>query len=307
MIEHRCAREARCAHVEVIERDECMGTCDCHLGPYYPCSVPGGCGHLHRTAAVDVGAAIEQPRGLCPVCELVVTDAIADLPHDYVSLRAAQNRGLSPAMGELVMATKEPPIPISLSFATLADQIEIETTAFAEPVAEKLHIDWDRATTPKAASRYGSSPRYGGPVVLKKAADLLHRSVYVLLALPIWEYRLWGEDGWAEVEADGIDAALTLLALHHATRSTLGLTKSVITMQAPCPWCKAQSMIQIAGQDFKQCQLCRTRFTDKEYEQLTIVTLGDHPKPPKKPRRTGNLLLSSTEGSLGRPIRRETG
>lgn len=307
MIEHRCARGERCAHVEVIERDECLGACECHLGPHYVCSVPGGCGHLHRTSAVDVGVVIEQHRGLCPVCELVVADAIADLPHDYVSLRIAQHRGLSPAMGELVMATKDPPIPISLSFATLADQIEIETTAFAEPVAEKLHIDWDGATIPKEVSRYGSSPRYLGPVVLKKAADLLHQSVYVLLALPTWEYRLWGEEGWAEIEADGIDAALILLALHQATRSALGLTRATITMQAPCPWCKAQSLTQVAGQDHKQCQLCRTRFSDKEYEQLTIVTLGDHPKPPKKPKRTGRLLPSTAEGSVGRPTRRETG
>lgn len=306
MIDHRCARGDRCAHVETIDYTHCAGSCDCHLGPHYACTVPGGCGHLHEATSADVGALIEQQRGLCSVCELVVTDALAELPRDYVALRDAQRRGVAPATGELVMATKDLPIPISLRFATLADQIEIEVTAFVEPVAERLHIDWDRATTPKAVSRYGAPPRYIGPVVLERAANLLHRSVHVLLALPAWEYRLWGEEGWTEVEADGVEVALTLLALHQATRTALGLTRAVVTMQAPCPWCKAASIVQIAGRNHKQCQLCHTRFTDKEYEQLTIVTLSDHPKPPKKPRRVGRRLASVTEGTVGRP-RQETG
>jgi hypothetical protein len=223
-----------------------------------------------------------------------------------VALRDAQRRGVSPAAGELVMATKDLPIPISLRFATLADQIENEVTAFVEPVAEKLRIDWDRATTPKVVSRYGAPPRYVGPVVLERAANLLHRAVHVLFSLPIWEYRLWGEEGWTEVEADGVDTGLTLLALHQATRTTLGLTRAVLTMQAPCPWCKAQSLVQIAGRGYKQCELCCAQFTELEYEQLTIVTLNDYPKPPKKPRRVGRRLLNAADGTVGRP-RRETG
>lgn len=301
MIDHRCVRGNRCPHAETLTYVNCAGDCECHLGPHYLCTVPGGCGHLHEVTSADVGAIIDQLRGLCLVCELVVTDALAELPQDYVSLRAAQHRGISPATGELVMATKDLPIPISLTFTTLADQIEVEVTAFAEPVAEKLHIDWDKATTPKIVSRYGAPPRYIGPVILKKAANLLHNSVYTLLALPIWEYRLWGEHGWVEVEMDGVDAALTLLALHQATRSTLGLTRAVVTMQAPCPWCKAQSLVHVTGREYKECQLCHTRFTDKEYEQLTVITISDHPKPPRKPLRFGQQLPSSIEGSIGRP------
>jgi hypothetical protein len=311
VIEHRCARGEHCAHAETIEYEHCTGDCDCHLGPHYACSVPGGCGHLHVMAGAEVGEAIEQPYGLCPVCELVVADALADLPHDYVSLRIAQYRGISPAVGELVKATKDLPVPISLALATLADQIEIEVTAFAEPVAEKLNIDWDRSTTPKVISRFGSPPKYLGPVVLQKAAHLLSGATDILLSLPPWEYRLWGDEGWVEVEATGVEAALILLALHQAARAALGLTRAMVTMQAPCPWCKSQTLVQEAGKDFKQCQLCRTRFTDREYEQLTIITLGDHPKPPKKPQRRARQgreeIRSVSEGTVGRPDGREVG
>lgn len=302
MTDHRCARGNRCARTETVSYDHCAVECQCHLGPHYLCSVPGGCGHLHKAASADVGAMIEHQRGLCSLCELVVADALADLPQDYVSLRAAQHRGVSPATGELVMATKDLPVPISLTLTTLADQIEIETTAFAEPVAEKLHIDWDRATTPRAVSRYGVPPRYSGSVILNKAANLLRNSVYTLLNLPTWEYRLWGEDGWVEVAIDGVGAALTLLALHHAARSTLGLTRAVMTMQARCPWCRAQSIVHIAGKAHKECQLCLVKFTEREYEQLTIITINDHPKPPKKPQRFGPQLSNSVEGSVGRPM-----
>lgn len=295
-------------HVATVMFDHCAGNCECHLGPYYPCSEPGGCGHLHREATADVGAVIEQVYGLCPACVMVVTDALAELPQDYVALRYAQYRGLTPAAGELVKATKDLPIPISLTFAVLADQIEVEVTAFAEPVAEKLHIDWDKATSPKSASRYGAPPRYIGPVILKKSANLLANSVHTLLSMPPWEYRLWGEEGWVEVEADGIEAALTMLALHQATRATLGLTRASVTMQAPCPWCKAQSLVRIAGRSHIQCQLCQSRFTDTEYEQLTIITLYGYPKPSKRSKKhLGSPLHNTTEGTVGRPTHREVG
>lgn len=36
--------------------------CTCHTGPYAPCSVPGGCGHLHRDTASDSAS---RPAGAC--------------------------------------------------------------------------------------------------------------------------------------------------------------------------------------------------------------------------------------------------
>jgi hypothetical protein len=296
VIEHRCAREGRCVNAELVEVDQCAADCECHWGPYYPCSVPGGCGHLHEFVSSYQGAPIVQYYGLCMTCTQTVTNAIADLPQDYVSLRMAQHRGLSPASGELVMATKDLPIPISLTLTTLADQIEVEVSAFAEPVAEKLNIDWDKSMTPK------NGGRYTGPVILDKSARLLVNAVDVLLSLPVWEYRLWGDDGWAEVEANGVEAGLTLLALHQATRSTLGLTRSVITMQAACPFCSAQSLVKIAGQEMIQCQLCWRYFSETEYEQWTLVLTNGHHKPRKRPKHINEFVHTSVEGSVGRPV-----
>lgn len=305
MIAHRCARQEHCAHAE---KAEIPASCDCacHNGPHYACTVPGGCGHLHRVVSTLVGELIEQVYGLCPTCELVVADAISSLPHDYVSLRIAQYRGLAPSMGEVVAFSRELPIPISLTFATLADQIEVTAMAFVEPVAEKLGIDWDRTSTPKLVGRYGEKPRYRGPVLLDKATKLLTDAIDTLVAIPLWEYRLWGEEGWDFVEVDGVDAALMLLALHQATRATLGLTRVTITMQAECPHCEAQSLVKQAGKDLIQCQLCRRWFTELEYQQWSIVVIGGK-KPPKKSRRIARQeeeeIRTSAEGTVGRPYR----
>lgn len=306
MIDHRCARQERCARAERIEVPaECP--CACHNGLHYACTELGGCGHLHKAGSALVGALIEQVGGLCPSCELVVADAISNLPHDYVSLRIAQYRGLSPAMGEVVSLSKDPPVPISLTFATLADQIEITTTTFAEPVAEKLGIDWDQAVTPQIVSRHGATPRYRGPVVLDKAAKLLTDTIYTLVSLPTWEYRLWGEEGWDLVEVDGASAALMLLALHQATRATLGLTRAAATMQAECPYCEAQSLVKQAGNDLIQCQLCARWFSESEYKQWSIFVISTSPKPPKKSRRIVRQeieeIRTSIEGAVGRPYR----
>lgn len=307
MIDHRCAREDRCTHAVVVEvEDQCP--CECHYGPHYPCSVPGGCGYLHAAGLRTVGAPIEQPYGLCYVCGLVVGDALIELPHDYVALRMAQFRGIAPATGELVMSTKDLPIPISLTFATLAEQIEVEVSTFAEPVAERLNIDWDNAVTPRRASRYGPPPRYLGPVVLSRSASLLASCLNTLLDLPAWEYRVWGDNEWIEIQATGIEVALILLSLHQAARATLGLTRAMVTMPAPCPWCKGR-IVQIAGREFKQCESCQYRFTALEYEQLTIITINNQPEDlrtlkqaNKHARAQRKQVLSTADGTVGRPI-----
>ena len=311
MISRRCARDQQCSGAERLEVDQCAGDCDCHLGQFYSCSIEGGCGHLHAVSVQLVGALLEHDRGLCDQCQLTVSDAISDLPHDYVSLHLAQFRGVSPNVGEVVSFSRELPVPISLTFSTLADQIEIETTAFAEPVAEKLGIDWDKTTTPRKVRNFKqyTSPRYSGPIILQKAARLLADATDILVKLPTWTYRLWGEVGWEMIEVDGVAAALTLLDLHHATRATLGLTRAVSTMQAACPFCESYTLVRVAGDEYIHCQLCRRRFTDEEYQQWTVVVINDYdpelvskiPKKIKPPRQV--RVLTSTEGTVGRPRR----
>lgn len=319
MTARRCARDQHCPAAVLLDAGQCLGNCDCHLGPHYPCSIEGGCGHLHVETTQLVGALIPHDRGLCDRCELTVSDAVSDLPYDYVSLRTAQYHGLSPAVGEVVSLSKDLPVPISLTFSTLADQIEVEVTAFAEPVAEKLGIDWDKSTTPRKVSNLPqyTNPRYAGPVILQKAAQLLASSTDILIKLPTWTYRLWGESGWAEVEADGVTAALTLLDLHQATRATLGLTRAVSTMQANCPWCNVPTLVRVAGDEYIHCQLCRRRFTDDEYKTWSLVMVNNHDpavlvknrprkvKPKRQIRTVDQEVHTSTEGTVGRPVHRE--
>lgn len=305
-MDHRCARAENCAQAEKIDLPAQSCTCDCHFGPHYVCSIDGGCGSLHNGALITVGSLIEQRTGFCDVCGYVVVDAIGQLPHDYVSLRIAQYRGLSPVLGEVVSSSRELPIPISLAFSTLAEQIEVMATAFAEPVAEQLGIDWDRSTTPYQASRHGPSPRYTGPVLLDRSIRLLARATTTLIALPAWEYRLWGDEGWTWIEVSGPEAAMLLLSLHYATRATLGLTKAHTMMQAECPYCKTQTLMKPAGKDLIQCQLCARWFTERDYEQWSIFVIGSNPKPSKKPRRqsrkTAQEIHSSADGTVGRPV-----
>jgi transposase-like protein len=247
-----------------------------------------------------------------------VSDAVCHLPHDYVALRTAQYRGLSPVIGELVSFSKALPIPISLTLTTLADQIEVETTAFAEPVAEKLGLDWDEIITPrKSTLRQYTDPKYAGPVVLQKAARLIGGATDILIKLPIWTYRLWGDNGWTEIEADGVSAALTLLDLHHATKAVLGLTRAVSVMQAKCPFCESYTLVRVAGDEFIHCQLCRRRFTDEEYQQWSLVVVNNHDpellgkkinkiKAKRQARHPAEELHNTSEGTVGRP-RREVG
>lgn len=263
---------------------------------------------MHSRLCGRLGSMIEHEHGLCTLCVAVVTDAIGELPADYVALRAAQHRGVSPATGELVMATKDLPVPISLTLAVLADQIEVEVCAFVEPVAEKLSMDWDKATTPRPATRHGAPPKYAGPVVLGRAARLLVNAVDVLIGLPVWEYRLWGDEGWAEVEVSGVEAALMLLSLHQAARAMLGTTRATTTMQAECPWCRVQSLVRVSGDEHIKCQLCFRWMDPQEYNQYSLVLIGDK-KPPKRPRRRTRKeeeeLRDSAEGTVGRPVCQE--
>jgi hypothetical protein len=220
-------------------------------------------------------------------------------------------------VGEIVSFSKELPVPISLTFTTLADQIEIETTAFAEPVAEKLGIDWDKVITPRKIHNFMqyTDPKYAGPIILQKAARLLADATDILIKLPVWTYRLWGEHGWTEVDADGVSAALTLLDLHQATRATLGLTRAVSTLQAKCPYCETYTLVRVAGDDLIRCQLCSRRFTDEEYQQWSIVVINDYDpelvgkkvskvKPKRLERTVVQELIDSAEGTVGRPVTR---
>jgi hypothetical protein len=243
-----------------------------------------------------VGAALAEP-GVCMTCRYTISDAIRALPRDYAALHYAQQRGNSPAPYEAVSSSKELPIPLSLTFMTLAEQIVAETTAFAEPVAEQCGIDWDQVTTPNSGKGYGK-PKYRQSVMLGKSVSLLSRRFDTFIGLPLWSYCLWGHDTWVTLDMTGIEAAGLLVSLHRAAYSILGLTRSVVTMQAQCPFCRARSLVKIAGRNDIKCQACGKHLTEREYEQWSFVLIADK---PKRARRYQKSVPSSREGTIGRP------
>jgi hypothetical protein len=274
--DHRCRRDERCAEAEKIEqRPTTCPECQCHLGPGYNCSISGGCGHLHKPVPTKVGGRIMAAHGLCVSCERVVAEAIGDLVGDYVALRAEQYRGGDSSLAELVTASRELPIPISLTLSTLAEQVVAETLTFVEPVTERLGIDWDAACRPKVASRFGRPPRYRDTVIFTRAARILTNSMSVLLALPLLDYRIWVDGACLEVEADGLTAALALLALHETAQAALGLTRLTHKLPAPCPRCDALALVRYDGADDVTCRVCGDRWPYEDYTRLTLVLASD--------------------------------
>lgn len=299
LVEHRCHRGDRCAAAQRVETQVCA--CDCHVGPYTPCTVPGGCGHLHTGPTELVGAGIEVPRGLCITCELINADDIAQLTTDYVSLYDAQSLGMVGNWREVVASTRDLPIPISLTFTTLAEQIAYETLTFVEPVAEVLGIDWDTRSRPQLRSRYGQAPEYRKQVAFEIAAQLLSNAIPTLLALPVVDYYLWDGNHVAAFECDGLDAALGLASLHHAARATLGLTRLSVQLPTPCPACGFAALVREAGRDGVHCTGCLARWSEIDYQRQTLITITDYPAPPSAP--VGELAYSTIEGTVARPAK----
>lgn len=256
--------------------------CTCHNGPHYPCVVPGGCGHLHerrcrradrctageKTPLGRVGAHLNTDDGLCLACTRHAADAIAELPRDYVDLERGMQRG-TVGLAELVAATKDPPAPLQVNVAALASELVRVATTWAEPVAERLNIDWDSRLMDRHA-------RPGW--VLQRACKLLATNMPVLLALRDVEVLVWADSGrYHRAEpCDGITGALDLLELHRATRAVLGLTKLTHRLPAPCPNCEYVTLVRDNGDDDVHCQHCRCRWTYEDYQRLTLILASDY-------------------------------
>jgi len=234
--DHRCARDHRCANREKISPPQVCDECECH-GPGYPCSIEGGCGHLHPTEKRTVGARIDVLVGLCGSCGNHVAQALRELPMDYVELSTLLGeRGGNPA-ADVVLSSRDLPIPIRTSIYDLQTAICHEATSWAEPIAEHLGIGWD--TQRARDSRPG--------VTLQRASRLLTHAVDTLLGLPAQTYRDHSSPDW--VDRDGIDDALELLRLHDLVRLAAGRTALVHQLPAPCPSCNSLALVRRNGAD----------------------------------------------------------
>lgn len=269
MSERRCRRADRCHEAEkVTTRHAVCQECECHNGPNYPCTVPGGCGHLHKPTPGKVGGLIVAEDGLCRTCTRATTDAITELPRDYVDLTRALELGTA-GLAELVTATKELPAPLRVSVAALKAEMVRVAAMWAEPVAERIRVDWD-------STGMGRHARPG--YVIQRAARLLANNMPAFLALRDIEVEVWADDGWYHTwePTDGVTAAIELFNLHRFARATLGQTKLVHQLPAPCPNCDHLALVRDDGDDYVHCQHCRLQWPEADYRRLTLVLSAEH-------------------------------
>lgn len=274
---HRCARDQQCVNVTPDTGQTRYGDaecpCECHgmPTPYALCSFDEGCGHFHHEIEMEpaadaplCGGAILTPEGLCEGCTRRVASALAELPTDYVELNLLLASGESGIFTDIVTGTRELPIPIRVSVEALQASIVHEAQAWAEPVAERLGIDWDTARV--AHCRPGHT--------LQRASQLLANAVGTLLALPAQEYRHHATGEWHEL--DGIDGAIELLRLHDLVRFVAGKTKLVHRLPAPCPRCERMSLVRHNGSEVVQCEGCGVRWGFDDYTRLTLILAEDY-------------------------------
>jgi hypothetical protein len=282
---YRCARIKRCPASEKIDPPQVCDECECHgHGPGYPCTIEGGCGHLHLKGKVDVGARISQERGLCLSCTAHVEDALTGLLGDYVELETLLGVSGDQMVSDTVSATRDLPVPLRVSIIDLQMGIVHEAVSWAEPVAERLGINWD--TQNARDSRPGPQ--------LQRALALLGKAVSVLLALPDQDHRCWRSGDW--LQRDGVAGALELLGLHSLVRAVAGRSKLVHDLPAPCPRCDQLTLVRHDGDDHVQCEICRAQWPEEDYKRLCLVVADDY--QDDAPPRPATLLHTDAQGTV---------
>ena len=289
--------------------------CRCHGGgPYATCDVTdgydSGCGHLHtagdnpgdtehRCARGDrckdrapirtesgertgewLPAAIPTSRGLCPACVREVEYALNHLTGDVVELTMMLGRvGMA---GEVVVSSSpELQIPIRVNVEALRALIDAELQGWAEPVAERLGIEWRSAMV----ARMRLAPR------VQRAAHLLARAVDTLIGLPEQEHPAWrnGEPLWDHslgcqdtTVRDGVAGAMDLIELHRLAYVTLGRSKLVHRLPTPCPWCDMLTLVRENGASDVHCENCRKVVEEKHYSWFVATLVREQERMAKE-------------------------
>lgn len=269
-VPYRCARGLRCSNkVRIDEPVECP--CDCHgqAAINRVCSIEGGCYAEHEKPVEPVfeGSPILVAIGLCEACTTRVTRALSELPLDYTELHFLLGSGESGIASDIVVFSKELQVPIRVSVEALQASMVHETQAWAEPVAERLGVDWDNEQMKHCRPGF----------VLQRAANLLVNGIGVFLGLPDQEYRHHSSGEW--VERDGIEGALQLLHLHDMVRFAAGKTKLIHRLPTPCPRCQQKSLVRYNGADVIECESCpkiaRAIWSEQDYRRLSLVLADD--------------------------------
>jgi ribosomal protein S27E len=225
---HRCHRGARCADHETDAANP----------------------------ALKRGAPINPTHGLCDPCTRLLHRSLLDIPQDYLDLEVALT-GCHDSLRELVAATPELPVPISLTLAAVQAELLHEAQCWAESTAEVLGVWWD--------TQHARDSRPGA--VLDRASRLLSRSISAFLALRDVVHATWLYGVWTTVERDGLDGALVFLDLHQRVRALTGQRRLVNHLPVPCPDCERTALTRDDGSETIECGACGQRLTWDQYEQ----------------------------------------
>lgn len=264
------------------------------------CIAGSKCCAATRTADGRVAALTTNPNTLCESCAERIRSAVAQLPKDWASLRAALGERAA-AGGQRISSTPTPAIPISTRKEALMRAIVDMADRAAAMVSDALHTDqpvvYRGRGFPEQPERIlRASVAITEPnIALLAAAPTEHMMVWAkpqrcpihaeLIALaeashtdPGPAYVLAGScddcNGWGEwgqerehTEMSGLDVALELVELHNQTRAELGLTRLRHKYEMPCPNCGAD-VGRDDGTTIVDCKQCESSWTEGEYQFL---------------------------------------
>jgi ribosomal protein L37AE/L43A len=229
------------------------------------------------TSNIRVPAYATAPGLLCRTDTSAIRTAIQQLPMDYLELSTLLRKttgGDGPTSG-----TREPPAPLRLGVAVLADQILDELERWATVVAESTGMWYLPAGT-----RWQR---------LQCATGWLAGLYERLLTLPAtWHARLdpteqllSGRDVPRYDLESGMTGALQLFELHERTRMLGGRTQRAERMQAPCPKCHRLALERQEGASHVDCRRCGYRTTLGAYERSASVLAASYERWGRRRRK----------------------
>lgn len=205
---------------------------------------------------------------LCRTDTTAVRAAVQQLPMDFLELSTLLRK--TSTSEPPISGTREPPVPIRLGVAVLADAILEEAERWAEQLAESTGFWYLPAGTRLHRLRYA----------VGWLAGLYER----LLRLPAsWHARLdpteeltSGKDSVSYQLETGLAGALRLLDLHDRTRMLAGRSHRAERMNAPCPKCHRLALERQEGQSHVDCLRCGYRTTLDDYEESASVLAASY-------------------------------
>lgn len=269
------------------------GVCACHGqgSTYATCSIPGGCGHLHRDEPSQrchrqqrcadarsrtthdengdphrtrVPAWAVTPGGLCRICEQFTHRAIGQLPADYAELSALLGK-VTVLLESSTGGTRELLVPIRLNVEVLAGEILDELERWAEIVAA------DRGAWYVPSGTREDRLRVAAEQIIERFDRFLALPPIQQLRLDPTAECLSGKDGAVFSMESGLDAAERLMALHTQAQEVAGRGGRPQRLWAPCPDCGLLALEHQEGADHVDCRHCTHREPLGRYEKRASV------------------------------------